>query len=316
MTFEAFEDLFYKRLKEAFEPQGTSITKSTIDKNNETLSCLILRRDFSGIGITIYPKDFYEMWENGALMEELMLNIKENIMTKQIPEFDIHQLYKEGAEKKLVSCVVGYEKNKEWLANIPHERIQDMALFARWEISDEASFKITNEVLGNMRMTKEEMLAIAKENRKLTAFLSPMEDVLFHLMDPADITEKFTGSFDREMVNRTTHHLYILGSSKPTNGAAVAMDPEILNAVHNCFDDDFYLLPSSIHETLVIPKSTWDHGVDALRKMVCDVNGSDVPLQDQLTDNVYEYDGRSLKMAGVSEKITVGVSMEHHARRR
>ena len=316
MTLEKFEDIFYKALKDAYEPQGTSVTKSIIDKNNETLSCLILRRDFSGIGITIYPKDFYEMWENGALMEELMLTIKENIMNKKIPEIDMHKLYKEDAEKKLFSCVVGYEKNKSWLVNVPHERIQDMALFARWEISDEASFKITNDILGTLKMTKEEMLSVAKENRKSTTFFRPMEDILFHLVDPTEITERFTGSFNREMVNRTTHHLYVLGSSKPTNGAAVAMDPEILNAVHNCFDDDFYLLPSSIHETLVIPKSTWDYGVDALRKMVCDVNGSDVPLQDQLTDNVYEFDGRSLKMAGVSEKMTVGASMESHARRR
>ena len=316
MTFEAFEDLFYKRLKEAFEPQGTSITKSTIDKNNETLSCLILRRDFSGIGITIYPKDFYQMWEEGSLMEELMLKIKEDIMTKKIPEIDIHKLYKEDAEKKLLSCVVGYEKNKSWLANVPHERIQDMALYARWQISDEGSFKITNDILGKLKMTKEEMLSIAKDNRKATAFFRPMEDILFHLVEPTDIKEQFTGAFDREVSRNAIHQLYFLGSSQPTNVAAVALDLQVLDAVHKCLDDDFYLLPSSIHETLVIPKSTWEYGVDALKKMVRDVNGTDVPLQDQLTDNVYEFDGRSLKMAGVSEKMTVGVSMESHARRR
>ena len=316
MTLPEFEDIFYKRLKAAYEPQCTSVMKSTIDKNNETLSCLILRRDFSGIGITIYPRDFHEMWENGSTMEELMLKIKEDIMTKQIPEFDIHKLYKEGAEDQLISCVVGYEKNKSWLATTPHERVQDMAVYARWQISDEASLRITDELLGNLKMTKEEMLLIAKENRKRTAFLQPMETVLFHLIEPEEMNKAFTGTFDQTIVKCSPYDLYVLGSSKPTHGAAVAMDPEVLKAVHKCVDDDFYLLPSSIHETLVIPKSTWDHGVDALRKMVHDVNGTDVPLQDQLTDNVYEYDGRSLKMAGVSEKITVGVSMEHHARRR
>lgn len=112
------------------------------------------------------------------------------------------------------------------------------------------------------------------------------------------------------------HDLYILGSTKPTHGAAVAMDPEVLKAVHNCFDDDFYLLPSSIHETLVIPKSTWNHGVEALKAMVKSVNTEDVPLQDQLTDSVYEFDGRSLKMAGATEKMTMGTSMDNHRHRR
>ena len=316
MTLDQFEDIFYKRLKDAYEPQCTSVTKSTIDKNNETISCLILRRDFSGIGITIYPRDFHEMWENGSTMEELMLKIKEDIMTKQIPEFDIHRLYKEGAEDQLISCVVGYEKNKSWLATTPHERIQDMAIYARWEISDEASLRITDEILGNLKMTKEEMLLIAKENRKRTAVLQPMETVLFHLMEPEELNRTFTGTFDRNIVKCSPYDLYVLGSSKPTHGAAVGMDLDVLKAVHKCLDDDFYLLPSSIHETLVIPKSTWDHGVAALRKMVRDVNGSDVPLQDQLTDSVYEFDGNKLKLAGAEQKMTVGTSMEGHRHRR
>ena len=316
MTLDQFEDIFYKRLKDAYEPQCTSVTKSTIDKNNETISCLILRRDFSGIGITIYPRDFHEMWENGSTMEELMLKIKEDIMTKQIPEFDIHRLYKEGAEDQLISCVVGYEKNKSWLATTPHERIQDMAIYARWEISDEASLRITDEILGNLKMTKEEMLLIAKENRKRTAVLQPMETVLFHLMEPEELNRTFTGTFDRNIVKCSPYDLYVLGSSKPTHGAAVGMDLDVLKAVHKCLDDDFYLLPSSIHETLAIPKSTWDHGVEALRKMVRDVNGSDVPLQDQLTDSVYEFDGNKLKLAGAEQKMTVGTSMEGHRHRR
>ena len=316
MTLDQFEEIFYSALKDTFEPQGTSVTRSSIEKNNETLSCVILRRDFSGIGITIYPKDFHKMWEEGSLMEELLLTIKEDIMTKNIPQFNMHELDREGAEKKLLSCVVGYEKNKSWLSNVPHERIQDMALYARWQICEEGSFKITNDILGTLKMTKEEVLSIAKANRKSTAFFRPMEDILFHLVDPTDIKEQFTGVFDREVAGNAIHQLYFLGSSQPTNGAAVAMDLQVLNAVHKCLDDDFYLLPSSIHETLVIPKSTWDHGVDTLKRMICDVNGSDVPLQDQLTDNVYIFDGHHLKIAGVSEKMTVGASMENHARRR
>lgn len=316
MTLDQFEDIFYKRLKDAYEPQCTSVTKSIIEKNNETLSCLILRRDFSGIGITIYPRDFHEMWENGATMEELMLKIKEDIMTRQIPEFDIHRLYKEGAEDQLISCVVGYEKNKAWLKDTPHERLEDLAVYARWQVSDEASLRISDEILGNLKMTKEEMLLMAKENRKRTAVLQPMETVLFHLMEPEELNRTFTGTFDRNIVKCSPYDLYVLGSSKPTHGAAVGMDLDVLKAVHKCLDDDFYLLPSSIHETLVIPKSTWDHGVEALRKMVRDVNGSDVPLQDQLTDSVYEFDGNKLKLAGAEQKMTVGTSLEGHRHRR
>lgn len=316
MTLEKFEDVFFEAMKDSFEPEGTCVTRSTVNKNNETLPCYVLNRERSHVGITIYPRDYFGKWENGVSMDELLFEVKHNILTQKIPEFDFYSLDRDGAESHLVSCVVGYDKNKEWLKTTPHMRIEDMAVYARWEIRDDASFVVNDDVLGRIKMTKEEMLEMAQKNRKQTAFFRPMEDVLFHLVEPEEMYQTFNGTFDHENIVASPYGLYVLGSSKPTHGAAVAMDSDVLKAVQKCLEDEFYLLPSSIHEALIVPKSTWEHGVDALKDMVRSVNAEDVPLQDQLTDSVYIFDGRSLKMAGVSEKMTVGTSMEGHKHRR
>lgn len=52
--------------------------------------------------------------------------------------------------------------------------------------------------------------------------------------------------------------------------------------------------------------------------MVTMINGTEVPIQDQLTDNVYEYNGHGIKIAGVTENIKVeapGISKDITHRR-
>ena len=52
-------------------------------------------------------------------------------------------------------------------------------------------------------------------------------------------------------------------------------------------EDDFYILPSSIHEWIVVPASVQDP--DVLRSIVQEINGSTVDEAEQLSDSVYTY---------------------------
>ncbi|WP_405373459.1 DUF5688 family protein, partial [Pseudobutyrivibrio sp.] len=62
---------------------------------------------------------------------------------------------------------------------------------------------------------------------------------------------------------------------------------------------DVYVIPSSVDETLIVPKSAVDD-VQELARLVRQVNDSDVRPEDQLSNNVYEYDSEThtLKIAG------------------
>lgn len=54
---------------------------------------------------------------------------------------------------------------------------------------------------------------------------------------------------------------------------------------------DFYILPSSIHEILLVPDNG-DKAADDLRDMVREVNATQVSPEEKLTDNVYHYDSK------------------------
>lgn len=54
---------------------------------------------------------------------------------------------------------------------------------------------------------------------------------------------------------------------------------------------DFFILPSSIHEILLVPDDG-QKGADELKAMVMDVNATQVSPEERLSDNVYHYDSK------------------------
>ena len=53
-------------------------------------------------------------------------------------------------------------------------------------------------------------------------------------------------------------------------------------------DSSLYILPSSVHEVIMFP-AKGDEDDAALRKMVRDINDTEVEKQDRLSDNIYFY---------------------------
>ena len=58
---------------------------------------------------------------------------------------------------------------------------------------------------------------------------------------------------------------------------------------------DFFILPSSIHELLVVPKQDGMELSD-LEAMVKEVNATQVAPEEKLSDHVYEYDAKEKEL--------------------
>lgn len=64
---------------------------------------------------------------------------------------------------------------------------------------------------------------------------------------------------------------------------------------------DFFILPSSIHEVLIVPDNG-QMGLRDLEDMVKEVNATQVAPEDKLTDSVYHYDSKKSVKAQLSDK--------------
>ena len=82
--------------------------------------------------------------------------------------------------------------------------------------------------------------------------------------------------------------MYILSNSSRLYGASALLDVKVMSDIAERFGE-FYILPSSVHETIIIPEHDGME-ISELEAMVRDVNSTQVAEDEQLSDHVYTYD--------------------------
>lgn len=96
--------------------------------------------------------------------------------------------------------------------------------------------------------------------------------------------------------------MYVLTNEQKTYGASLLAVPGIMEKVNQFFPEGYYILPSSLHETIILPKPC---GVSAkeLGEMVRDINRTQVNREERLSDCVYEYDKEKSVIRQVPESV-------------
>jgi hypothetical protein len=93
--------------------------------------------------------------------------------------------------------------------------------------------------------------------------------------------------------------MYVLTNEAGTLGAAALYYPDVKEKAAELMGSGYYVLPSSIHEVILVP-DTIDHDVRDLCDMVKQANRSFVEPKDVLSDNVYHYDKDSRDLSRVN----------------
>ena len=160
--------------------------------------------------------------------------------------------------------------------------IEDMYLVPYVQIMDgacTASVVITPDLLDCWGVTIDEVFDAASENQET---LRPV--VIKNLADILGLREEVP--------------IYIVTTESKVCGAGAILYHGVAETLREKLGSDFYIIPSSIHETLVLPKESVT-SVRDLAGLVAKVNIEDVPEDDKLTDSVYTYDfeeGKILKV--------------------
>ena len=196
----------------------------------------------------------------------------------------------EEIKDKILFQVMNAEKNQELLEQVPHDRYLDLAIvFFYMEEGEDCRQKVylfDNRQLEYYGLTKERLKTWAMENtpRLLPVSFHSMEDILreFH------IWEKIGGGTEKLP-------LYVLTNAKMFLGAACVFYPEVLSSIGNAVQTDYYILPSSIHECIILPASS-GYSREELEEIVRQVNEAQVPEQEILSNHVYFYDKAAEKM--------------------
>jgi len=81
----------------------------------------------------------------------------------------------------------------------------------------------------------------------------------------------------------------VLTNDGRLHGAACMLYPDLLDRIGEKKQDGFYIIPSSIHEVLILDK-TGMGTLEEMKGMIREVNAQHVAAEEILSDNLYFYD--------------------------
>lgn len=289
MEYSIFKECILEALKERFGEDCQIEYKEVLKNNGVKLDGLIVRQKNMVISPTVYVNDYYVRLDEGEEINDIADAIEEIIKENTIEEnFDADKLIQfENVKDRIAFKLINYERNKELLKTIPHRKYLDLAIVyyisVKEDIFESATILINDSHLKLWNKTAEEIDKIAFVNAPLIMKpdLKSMNQTLQEMMfDAADLgleDEPFEKSY-----------MYVLTNEQKQFGAATILYDDVINDFSERIDSDFYIIPSSVHEVIIIPSRFVD-SVSGLDEMICEINESEVPLVDILSDHAYKY---------------------------
>ncbi len=295
MTYLEFKEKFAEALKTQLKPLGAEIEQHQVRKVNGVMDWILIKYPGSSIAPTIYFEDQYQRYQDGYSVPELAAlaanQFRESLRDMpQVPE-----LTEANIRANAYCSVIGAADNTALLNDIPNERVSDMAVIVRCKAGENGSFIITNDICRNLHITSEEVLEAAHRNTERESYACvPMAEMLRDVIIGSGVPEEYIDDMIQEQ--HQSNPLWVLTNESRIDGASVVISQRALRNARGIIGEDFYILPSSRHEVIALPKSHTSD-IESLRQMVTGINASVVSPQDKLTDNVYFYDGTRIREA-------------------
>ena len=268
--------------------EGGNITINHVIKNNGCeMDGLVIMEKGKDIAPTIYLDSFYELYTNGENIKNIIRQIEVIYeQNKNNVTFDVNILkHFDTIKDKIVYKVVNYRSNEKLLEQVPHKRILDLAVVFYCLLDNEYGRSATALIYNNNSYIPVFQIVYK-------AALKNTPDLLHSkISSMAALFEKCGVNVDGEEVDLKDYvpsDMYVLTNESKLNGAACILYENVLYDFAQKLGADLYILPSSVHEVILLPKLSMFEK-DELVNMVKEVNTEGVAADEVLSDHVYEY---------------------------
>ena len=261
-----------------------------VTKVNLSLEGLTIRKQGENIAPTIYLNQYFNQFNDGRAMDDIVRDIirvyennqPENIMdvfkTEDFYDFD-------KMKEKIVLKVINTERNLDLLEQVPHLDMEGLGLSVVFYVSlmtgeQSAGILIKNEHLKLWEKTVSDLLTVAEVNtNRMHAFtIKSMNEVLSGMF-----------GFEEDLIPDDVPALYVLADENKTFGASQLYLKDKIREFAEKNNCDVYILPSSVHELLLLRADFPNLEPSYLKEMVCEVNASEVSEADFLCDGLFKY---------------------------
>lgn len=260
-----------QRLGDDYEVRIVDVTK-----NNDTVKKGIsVRKNGEKIGRIYY-------W-NGEALEAFLGDVE----SSPLPNIDFEMSLKKQKDN-IVAILINVEANKERLKEMPHRKVEGLDLAIVYKIIFKkdsegiTSSDINNGMMAMLRVTEDELYTIAMKNTKeyYASDIKSMTETLNDMMKES-----------QDIVEDIPETLFILSNETRQFGAICMLYPEVLKEFcEEKMIGGVFVIPSSIHEVLLMIADKNKADVGYIRRMIKEVNNENVSEVERLSDSLYYYD--------------------------
>lgn len=290
MTYYQFIQTVEEKVREEIE-KSVCVSVHTAQKYNGILRRGILfSEQGSNISPTIYLEEYYRQFERGDTIDEIVgeiLVLYRKIRFKEPWKEEIIRNY-EGIKGRIIYRLINKGANEKLLAEMPHVPYLDLAIvfyvLLEAGIYGTATMPVKTEHLALWKVTEAQVYEQACKNTEklLPCEFRSMRSVLEEMTD--------IDAPDEEDV------LYVLSNHLRSFGAAAVLYPGRLEEAGDYLEEDFYVLPSSVHEMIIVRKSAAS-GKAFLSAMVSEINATQVDTEEVLSNRAYYYERAHKKLS-------------------
>ena len=280
-----------EKIEALYSPEdGFAVTIREVVKNNDSIFTGIEIKDKDdSLAPVIYLDKLYENHFINPNDFSILRIVSEIVSaydnrTNPISNFGIENIESfENYKNKIFFKIANFEKNKEFLKDRPFIRFCDLCIIFNILIHQThdtiGSIPINNYVLDKWGVTIERVYKLALENTEklFPPSIKGLSTVISEL-SPIDLS----------MDEMPQLPVFVLTNMTGIEGASALLYKSTLDFLENS-EEEYYILPSSVHEVLLAVKLD-EMTIEQLKEMISEVNSTEVSNEEYLSDNVYYYD--------------------------
>lgn len=256
-----------------------------VPKTNETLTGICIKD--GPVGAVFYVNGFFE---EGLSEEECAREIVKGYRLNGVPEQDLksYDYSFDAIKDKLIVKAVNITRNQEMLNSLVYKDTGcGLAIIPAIDISENYMCNIATSLAKAEGYNIEKLFdaAFGSSAKLAPAKMFSLDSFMFDTSNL--LSEEELDELD---------NAYVLTNEKGFCGAAAMFYEGVMEKIAELFGTGFYIIPSSIHEVILVP----DNGnvdVDDLKCMVVAANETIVTLNEILSDSIYYFDGRLREVA-------------------
>ena len=297
MEFEAFKNTIMDLVSKEVEDrglEGISMKLTTVESPDGMTDRLMVSVDDSKMSMAFRLKEIYQSVEDGEDIDhavyKMVNTIEDNISFVKEKEQDVKSFisdYEKVKDNTYLRLIPG---DSPILKSTPHRMIEDMALVVNVHLdsfSDEhgkSCVVVTKPLMEMYGVDEAQLFAEAEKNSLANEpiVFKPLLDMVKDLISKDEIPNP-------EDVGIVT---YIATNASGFQGAAVAGYPDFCEKAAEAIGGSFYMLPSSVHEFILIKDDGTPKAKD-LNRMIKNVNETVLEPRDVLSAQCYHYDAKA-----------------------